>query len=44
MKNHVDGISVLAEVLLLLDEELVDARDQDVHLGQSLVFLEIGIY
>ena len=42
-QNHVDGVVVLDEVILLLDEEVVDARDVDVHLAKSFVLLEKGI-
>ena len=44
LQNHVDGVVVLDEVVLLLDEEVVDARDVDVHLAKALVlFLKKNI-
>ena len=39
-KNHVDCVIVLDEVVLLFDEEVIDAGDVDVHLAKPLVFLQ----
>ena len=40
MQDHVHCVPILAEVLLLLDQKLVHARNQHVHLGQPLVLLQ----
>ena len=42
-QDHVDGVSILREVFLSLDEELVHARYGDVHLGQTLVLFQEGV-
>ena len=42
-QDHVDGVIVLDKVVLLLDEEVVDAGDVDVHLAQTLVLLQEGV-
>ena len=33
LKDHVNGVVVFDEVVLLLDQEVVHARDVDVHLA-----------
>ena len=42
-QDHVDGVVVLDEVVLLFDEEVVDAGDVDVHLAEPLVLLQEGV-
>ena len=42
-ENHLDGVVVLDKVVLPSDEELVDARDVDVHLGQPFILLQKSV-